>query len=633
MPICRFLNPILFVIFLLLVQCGSPDPDREANRLFVEAYRYTEEAREIERDDPVAAYEKYRGALANIDKIIESYSETQVAVNVTQQQTRVGELTIGELRRIVPVFQARARALESFHDLSRYLTGRIGDDVTKAEQQIRYARWVQNNDGPYSKILDEVAQSAHLHWNTEVSDPIYHQLTSAYASFGEWDKALEMADRIQDRLLLYHSLENIITGGYVRQAENGEIAPLLRIMDYVSPTEEIRLLTIVAEDLFDREMGEEAEAFTGQPIPGPEGGDELDHIDALTSLASMYATRGSFDASRSVISAIRDIDADYADFALRDLSIELARRQKMEEANEIVSGFERSYFRDTSIAGIAIQHARNGMVTDALEMLNTLSEELSETTNARIEIAYILADYGDKERSDSLLVATNPLLENINSALQQTEFRLRMVEIYLMRNERSQAAASLERTEETALQISGAGNRNLMLSEIISKWIQLGRPDRVLDIAAHLAMDHAGFRDIMTDLLKTSIQADYHDLAGSLALMTENLHYYRYYITGLYLESKSLERAANTSYDIRNYYWRAKALADLAHYLHLHGADTSTTSQKAASDALQTIQRIRSERERDEALEYAASRFAAANFTMNQELESLAAKLLGNIEM
>ncbi|MDI6402890.1 hypothetical protein QLX67_12860, partial [Balneolaceae bacterium ANBcel3] len=85
MTVTYLFKPLLLLIVLggLLVQCSTPkDTDREANRLFVQAFRLTEQALKLEQDDPAEAYTLYQQALQNIDQIIENYPDTQVAVDV-----------------------------------------------------------------------------------------------------------------------------------------------------------------------------------------------------------------------------------------------------------------------------------------------------------------------------------------------------------------------------------------------------------------------------------------------------------------------------------------------------------------------------------------------------------------------
>ncbi|MDG5766501.1 hypothetical protein QA596_03400 [Balneolales bacterium ANBcel1] len=627
----RALSLFLLLLFssLLLVHCGSADPDREANRLFVEAFTLVERAGEQERESLREAHQNYQQALANIDRIIEEYPETQVAVNVTQQQTRIGEMTIGELRRKVPVFEARAGALAGFPEMSRYLIGRIGDEVTRAERFIRLGHWYHEHGESPAEALEQAAQIAHRHWSTEVSDPIYNKLSVAYARFGEWPEALELADRIQNRQLLFDALEAIIGSGYVAQGQYSGNDPLLRLVEFAGPTRSAGLRADLVRELFGHGLEEAALDLADLPLPDPEG-DALAHIDALTGLAEAYASNGAFEPARHVIEQIKRLDEDYADFALRDLSIELASRRMMEDAIAVVSGFDRDYFRETALAGIAVEFARNGQVTEALNILDEVPDQTGEKLDAYVEIAWLLTDFMDHERSDSLLQIVRPLMEDGTSPLQKIELKLRITDIYVMRNTRPEAAETLLQTGEILSDITSTGHRNRFLHRIAHKWLNLGRPDRILDMAAQFDMEHEHFDRLFTELLEAAVDAGYNDLALRLAGMSNRQHYYTYRLTDIHIRQNQFERAARIAYDIRNYYWRVLALAEASQ--GFAGSGDELLAAKAAADTLQFLSRIRLAEESEEALEYASSRMASAGITMNNELQSLAESLIGNLQ-
>lgn len=622
--------PVLF----LLSYCGTSDPDREANRLFVEAYRLTERAGELEQEDPVAAYRHYREALDNIEKIIEDYSTTTVAVNATQQQTSIGELTIAELRRKVPLLESRAGALEGFHELTLYLAGRMDDETESAELKIRYAQWAYANEDTtlYHELMEQVRSEADQHWNTEITDPIYSRLAVTYSKHRRWPQALEAANQIQDSELLSRTLENILDNGFIQHAEKSGYEDIIPQLDYVSPTDHINLLERMAVDLFSTGAREEALSLLTSLPPADEDDDMLAHIDALTRLSEAYTSRGEFEASRSIIDEIRELDEDYADFALRDLSIELARRQNMDEALEIAHSFGREYFEHAAIARISVQHAANGMISEALTMLDDIPYDVSEKAESYIDIAYLLSDYGDNERADSLLNAAGPLMENIDSHALRLELALETADIHMLRNERSLAADVLDEAENNVMQISGSQNLNYIIEQIVSRWITLGRPDRVLESAVYFDMEQEEGSRRMQRLMEQASDNGYHELARSLAGMSEKQHHLLFLLNQHYLERNNIDRSIELSYDIRNYHWRSKALSDLAGVLAgISGREVET--EKAATDALQTIQRIRDEATKEETLLYVSSRLSASGITMNESLKSLAKELLGQFKI
>ncbi len=625
--------PVLLASIFLVLQCRQADSDREANRLFVEAYQFAEQGKQRENADPVAAYKKYRKALDNIEKIIQNHSGTQVAVDVTQQQTRIGEMTIAELRINLPRFEARARALDGFHELSGYLNDRIEDDVQQAEKRIRYGMWLYQSgkDSLYEEVMSRTAQQAERHWNARVTDQIYCYLSEAYSKSGMWQQSLVMANFVENPSLLYRSIETMLENGILAELDQAGMDKLLSLLNYVDSSEYIRLLQLVSEDLFSLNMRRSALSLLQSGLPSPDEERTLEHIEALNELSSFYASYGEFEASRDIIRKMDELDEEYAGFALRNLAIELARRRNMKQAREIVDSFDREYFEQTTIAAISVQHARNGRVTEALSMLDHIPERMSEKMESKVEIAYLLSDYGDHERADSLLKASRTFMEDIGSALVRAETRIRIAEIFSLRNERSAAAEALEEAEDDARTISGPENQNLVLTRIFLKWTELGRPDRALDLAAWFRMDHASFPDQVNVLLEGALKHGYHDLARSVVVMTDREHYYRYLLNTMYLDQNNLDQSRRLAYEIRNFYWRTKSLADLS--LGLKRNRENTSAEKAATDALQTMQRIRDSDEMEKALYYVSSRFSAAGIIMNDNRKTLVTDLVGQLPL
>ncbi len=627
----RFL--FAFFAFLALSQCSSTDQEQEANRLFVESYRFAEQAREKEQTDPIASYEYYRQALENIDEIIDEYPETGVAVNVTQQQTRIGDMTVGELRRKVPLVESRARAMDGFHELTMYLVGRSNDEALSAEKQIRYAdRIIQTgNEGRYRNILEQVSEWAHRHWNTTITDPVYLQLSKSYSNAGFWTEALDAADRLQNRDMLYQAIRHMLDDGILNDSENSVQERIFSYFQYVSSVQQLQLLRIAAADLFTLDRQEEADALIDRGLPSAEQEAILEHIDALTRLSAEYASHGSFSRSRIIIEDIEEMDENYADFARRDLSMHLARRHHVDEALEIASNFSRDYFRDTSVARIAVQVARNGRISDALELLDDVADDVTDKVDSYIEIAYLLSDYGENERSDALLELSRPLIEQIDSPLRRSELWLRIADCYMARNARSYAAETLGEAEADVLMINSGEGLNHMIVQTLSKWIKLGRPDRALDMAEHFRMNHDGFEENMKRVLDLAVNAGFHDLARSLAGITPDVHYFLHLLNQYYLDQNDIDRAIELSYGIRSFEWRARSQSDLV--MALQKAGRETEKDKAASDALQTVDRIRDRDKKAETLLYVASRLSAAGQTMSRELKSIISDILSQFEL
>ncbi len=619
------------ITIVILTQCGDADPDREANRLFVEAYRLSEEASKLEENDPVAAFEKYNRALQNIDKIIEDFPDTPVAVDATQQRTLIGDMSIGKLRLTVPRMKARASSLDDFHSLAKYLSGRH-KEVQKAEHLIEYAGFLHRFDRRdlFDEIVSEVTDLADNHWNTEISDPVYNQLSGLYAGTGDWNNAIQMADQIQNLRLIRDAVEHMIAKGFVAERKEDAPGQLSDLISYLEPNNQLHVRTKLAVDLLESGNHDHAVNLISTGVPGVDEEGALERLETLNELVTILSRHGKFEIVAEIITAIDEIDEDYTGFALREKAVQLYRQGKQEEAMEIATSFGRDYFRHTSLSKIAVQRAETGRVSDALTLLDDIPGQLAEKTESRLQIAYILSDFGDYERSDSLIEISVPEIDALESSIDRARGHLTLADIYTMRNERSRAAGALENAERHARDISGSESMNAVTDEIFRLWADIGRPDRALDAATWFRMDHESFEDRVDELFRHAVERDFHDLAKSLAGITDRRAYFEYKLCLVYLDSGRTVRARQLAYEIRNFEWRTRAVADLS--VELKRNDEVAASEKAATDALQMLNRIRDAERKEGTLLHVAKRLSASGLAMNEERKTLLKGLVGQLD-
>lgn len=629
----RYLFLLIMLLFGSLIQCKKTDDEREANRLFVEAYQLTEAAREKENSDPADAYERYQRALRKIEQIISNYSDTQIAVDVAQHRTSIGDITIGDLRKKVPAYAARAEALEDFHQLTLYAIEMESDVLNRGLLRLEYARKLIRNSRQqlHDELVGMVVRQADQHWNREVTDRLYHDLSVHFSEQSRWGQSIEMADRIQDPSLLSGSLERLISSGYITSELNPR--SLERVYDFVSyvdPVGQVKLIGSISRELFASGRGTQANALLRDRLPSPENDRILEHIEALTGLATTFSEAGEFDVSRDIIRQIGNLDSDYMAFALRDLASQVARHDGMDEAMVIVEGFDRDYFRYTTMAAIAVQQAHLDSLDSAMLLLDRIPDNVSEKTESLLEISWIAADE-EEEIADSLLQLAMRNVAGMTASMQRSDMYLRIADIQIRLDRRSLAARAVENAESDARDIVSPESLNHLIARIIECWITLGRPDRALDIAAWFRMSDSSFDALVPELYSFTISRGYHDFVRSLAGMTDRRAQFQYRLVEAYLDMGLISQPSELAYDIRNYYWRSLALARLAY--DLKSKVNLATAEKAATDALLTIQRIRESDEKQQALTHASALISAAEITMNEERRSLAVELLNNFEL
>ncbi len=623
---------ILPLLLGVLFQCGKPDAEREANRLFVEAYQHIDAAGKLEGHDPAEAHIHYRLALEKIEQIINNYSDSQIAVDVAQHRTRIGDLTIGDLRRKVPSYAARAEALESFHKLTLYAIGMEDNVLDKGLFELDYAGLLTRNprDLHHDELVRMVESRADRHWDREVTDRLYFELSVHFSEIARWPRSLKNADRIQNPELLYESLKQIVLFGYITdELDPRALEQFYSYIPYLNPVDQVRIIELICKELFTSGRGAQAVALVRERLPSPDDDHALEHIEMLTDLSNTLADHGEFVLSRQIVRQIGNIDSNYTDFALRYLAVQLGLHDKMDEALKIVEGFNRDYFEHTTLAALAVRQAKRDSIDHALNLLGQIPDNVSEKTESLLEIAWIVSD--NEALADSLILLGSAGIGGMTSSLQRSYAYLRIADIQIRHDKRSLAAQAIENAESDAHDVAGAEAHNQLIAEIIERWISLGRPDRALDIAAWFQMSDPSFNSLVSELYAFAIARGYHDFARSLAGMSDRRPYYQFILIETYLDNGMISQPSELAYDIRNYYWRTRALGRLSTDLKIKV--NNAAAEKAATDALLTMQRIRDIDERQQALIRVSALLSAGNITMNEERRALALDVLNSFEI
>ncbi len=621
---------ILLSLPVFFVQCGKGDADREANRLFVEAYRLTESGKQSETRDPVEAYSYYRQAVEKIDKIIDNYPDTPVAVDVAQRRTRIGDITIGQLRDQVPRFSALARAMEDFHELTIYLIQKV-DEQDRGMLHLSYARllYKHGQEERHEEVVSKVLNQADRHWNRELIDRLYLELSMHFSNISRWERSLQILDRIQDQQLLYEALYHLLENGYIRAADGGRLARITTYLDYVDPVSRLALTDRICDDLLATNNRPQAVSLLQEQFPEPSEDRALEYIDVLSRLSMTLAKHEEYDYSQIIIGQIRKLDSNYGNFAMRELATAIARNGEPDVAVDMADGFDRGHFRHTAFAGIAVELVRQDSLTMAISLLDRIPASVTEKTQALLEIALLLE--GKQEISDSLLQAAIPRISEISSPLVRSNSLISVADVHILRDRRSLAAEVMELAEAYASEVSDPGNINQLISTIIKRWIALGRPDRALDIAAWYRMDHPSFEGQIPGLYDFAITRGFHDFARTLAGMTDQRAYFSYMLISAYLGQGLISQPMEHAYEIRDYYWRSRAqallIADLKNKVNV------ATAERVSTDALLTIQRIRDRSDKQRAFYHAASMMSAAGISMDLERKPIVIELLGQFDI
>jgi tetratricopeptide (TPR) repeat protein len=169
------------------------NPDARANQLFVEASQLVKSAQEAEQTSYVEAFKLYQAALAKAETITTKYQSSQLAVQLTAGQTKIGPYTFTELQRIVPRTQARAKVEEDFLACALFVANTIQEASEKDSTLNAIAIWYAR-----AKQYDRAMEVANSIESASQKAFALSLLANAYAKAGQYERALQVANTIED---------------------------------------------------------------------------------------------------------------------------------------------------------------------------------------------------------------------------------------------------------------------------------------------------------------------------------------------------------------------------------------------------------------------------------------------------
>ena len=117
----KTLMPFLLIVGML--GCGG-DPNEKANELFVESVQLINSAENKTGDAAIADYEQ---ALANVQRIIDEYSESDLAVKLVSGETLFSDASLSDIR-------ARLGELHEEKEAKRMRSGRVAAELLDRDE-------------------------------------------------------------------------------------------------------------------------------------------------------------------------------------------------------------------------------------------------------------------------------------------------------------------------------------------------------------------------------------------------------------------------------------------------------------------------------------------------------------------
>lgn len=361
------------------------NPDARANQLFVEASQLVKSAQEAEQTSYAEAFRLYQAALAKAETITSKYQSSQLAVQFTSGQTKIGSYTFAELRKIVPRARARAEVEEDFLACALFVANTIQEvsekNSTLSDIAIWYARAKQ-----YDRAM-EVANSI----ESAEKAIFLSLLADTYAKVGQYERALQVANGIEDVFPKAWALGSIA----LEYAKAGQHDKAVRIANSIE--KDIRKAWALVEvytqaGQFDRAL---QVANTIIDVPQKTG-----------TLVGIYAKAGQYDRALQLANAMEnglqksmasaEIASAYVRAGQYDRALQIANTLKREDgaSMQILSAHE-----DGALMRIVSEYIDASQWDYAIRVANKVGQNNANRATAITAIGIVYANTGQYDRA------------------------------------------------------------------------------------------------------------------------------------------------------------------------------------------------------------------------------------------
>lgn len=431
------------VVLALAASCciatASADDNAEANGLFVEAVQLFQRAQTTQ--DPVSALALYDRSLANLDRIVQDYPKSDLAVRIISGQPtgrmsrEVIEQAAAETRDEVCWIRPDPQCLLSI----AYRTAWDIDDAVQRGMMTAEIALVLAEMGDEAAARDAIAQA--LQSARQVDSDFERDLqlpwiVAAQAKIGDLDAARQTIRSITDPLSRVLGVENIVAAQLAVGDVHGALRTVQRVDDASARIG--MLLSIAHKHAGSGNATGAQETLVGTLRMAHNlklGGDRAAALaEVATAHAKMGETERALEIAHSIegaseqATALRIIAAAQAEHGNR-----LAARKTFAQALRSASRITYSLKREEALSATVVAQAEAGDMDAAVEVGRGLEDDFTRATAFK-RIAALRAQTGDiagalemargidftTEREEALREVAGPQARagNVGAALQ-----------------------------------------------------------------------------------------------------------------------------------------------------------------------------------------------------------------------
>ena len=210
-------------------------------------------------------------------------------------------------------------------------------------------------------------------------------------------------------------------------------------------------------------------------------------VNTLKDISSELAIQEKYEeaavAMQQALACTRDIaDCAGKSTILRDLSIELAKQGKLEEALECARGISNDYEKNNWLKDISAELAKEGKIEEALECARGISDDIAKSEALR-DISTKLAKQGKLEEAASAMQEALACARGISADYDKSEALKDISAELAKQREFEEADSAMQEAIECALGISDGYEKNNWLKDITTELSKQGKFEEALACA------------------------------------------------------------------------------------------------------------------------------------------------------
>ncbi|NER37933.1 MAG: CHAT domain-containing protein [Oscillatoria sp. SIO1A7] len=310
------------------------------------------------------------------------------------------------------------------------------------------------------------------------------QLASAilYAALGEQERALEEAQRIEDKA----KQDEAIALAYAQLGEYEQAFSLPFPPSVLYPPKNV--YTKIARQSIDAQQTEELLQGASSAQLG---------VEVLATLASTYVEAGAYDAAFQVINTIQD--EGFRTDRLIHLALNYDRDgngEKLKETLELIlpptEAIADSYQRGRSLAQLALMYAEAGEKQEALKLLERVRDLAATMKDAPPKVGVLIAGAssyakaGDGENAEKMLLEARDIAQTLSDHFVIGYALVKIASGYIEAEREEEAYLTIKAIEEASASgwvVPYLAARNEALVQMAIQYAAREKFDRAVEIA------------------------------------------------------------------------------------------------------------------------------------------------------